>query len=268
VPIDNVLRYDDVPLEDFMACLYQYDQRMDAGYLPPPGHLSEVKLTGRWSPGSGDSEAPLSIYLLQEVDAISEMTETFLILASEGDVAPDLRALGLQMKTYLASRGEPSMIRIDPRYGPVCGSGLEPVDPAIRWDRPRLYLAIYLTSDPGSPSLAVMEYVPQNLQGRFKSLFEKYNGISPKKPSLLSKAWDRLKLSAPAPAELEDKVDYTLVRKLVPFLARQKVHTVRISLIFKEMGARDTASILLDKRYSASSATGHDRFLASLGELM
>jgi len=75
---------------------------------------------------------------------------------------------------------ESVLFRIDPRYGLVTGSAVEPVDPTIKWDKPGIYTALYLTSDPTSPSIAVMEYVSEENLKRFIEIFEKYNGISPK----------------------------------------------------------------------------------------
>ena len=43
----------------------------------------------------------------------------------------------------------------------------------------RTYIALYLTEDPASPSLAVAEYVPVEQRKRFQEVFQRYNQIPP-----------------------------------------------------------------------------------------
>ena len=259
----GTLRFDDVPLEDFLASLSQHEQDVRLGYLPRAVNLKEVRFTGRL----GGPEGPaVRLFLLQETEALSQVTETFLVLAGPSEAAAALRDTGVALRTFLGARKEPSLFRIDPRYGLVCGSALEAVEPSVKWDRPGAYVTIYLTDDPGSPSLAVVEYVTAENQRRYAEIFQRYNGVAPKKPSLFGGALKRL-AGAPAPAPGSGRVNYRIVKALTQFLSTRGLAGATVSLIFKDVGPADAASCLLDSRYRNDTPGRTDRFLPSLGEL-
>jgi len=256
----DTLRYDEVPLEDFLASLAQHEQDVRPGFLPRASSLKEVLFAGRL----GGPEGPrVRLFLLQEMEALSQTTETFLVLAGPGDAAPLLAETGIALATFLRSRGEPVLLRIDPRYGLVCGSALEPVDPTVKWNRPGAYLTLHLTDDPGSPSLAVMEYVAAEHQRAFADLFLRYNGIAPKRPSFFGGALKRL-AGAPPPAPTT-RVNYRVVKVLAQFFGARGLSGATVSLIFKGVTAEELPSCLLDARYR--NANHGDRFLPSVGEL-
>lgn len=256
----DTLRFDEVPLEDFLASLAQHEQDVRPGYLPRAGHLKEVVIAGRL----GGSEGPkVRLFLLQEMEALSQVTETFLVLAGPGEAAPLLAETGLALRSHLCSHGEPALVRIDPRYGLVCGSALEPVDPSVKWDRPGAYLTIHLTDDPGSPSLALMEYVAAENQKAFADLFQRYNGIPPKRPSLFGGALKRLAGSPAHPPAA--RVSYRLVKGLAQFLGSKGLADATVSLIFKGVSETELPNCLLDAGHRRPNSG--DRFLPSLGEL-
>lgn len=260
VGLSDTLRYDEVPLEDFLASLAQHEQDVRPGFLPRAGSLKEVLFSGLL----GGPEGPrVRLFVLQEMEALSQVTETFLVLAGPGNAAPLLAETGLALAAFLRSRGEPTMLRIDPRYGLVCGSAQEPVDTTVKWDRPGAYLTLYLTDDPGSPSLAVMEYVPPENQKTFCDLFQRYNGVAPKKPSFFGGALKRL-AGAP-PAAPAARVNYRLVKGLAQFLGAKRLSGATVSLIFKGISAEELPNCLLDSDHRILDPS--DRFLPSLGEL-
>ncbi len=263
----SVLRYDDLPLDDFLVCLLQHEKDGRAGYLPAPANLKEVRFSVK-RPAPPAGHGPLNLFLLQETDAISQIAEGFVILAGSGQMARDLRDETLALTDILRKAGQPALLRIDPRYGLVCGSALEPVDPSIRWDRPGAYAAVYLVSDPGSPSLAVMEYIPHEQRPRFSELFLKYNHVPPSTPSLLASAWKKLRGGSLAqPAGAPAQISYRLVKLVARFLKARSLSPAFISVIYKGVEPADCPALLLDP-HNAVTASGHyDRFFASLSEL-
>ena len=58
----SVLRYDDVPLDDFMVSLAQHEQDVRVGFLPKAAHLKEARFSVR----RPADLRPVEIYLLQE----------------------------------------------------------------------------------------------------------------------------------------------------------------------------------------------------------
>jgi len=256
----DTLRFDEVPLEDFLASLAQHENDVRPGFLPRAANLKEVLFAGRL----GGADGPrVRLFLLQEMEALSQTTETFLVLAGPGDASSLLAETGLALAAFLRAHRESVLLRIDPRYGLVCGSALEPVDPTVKWNRPGAYLTLYLTDDPGSPSLAVMEYVAAEQQRTFADLFQRYNGIAPKRPSFFGGALKRL-AGAPPPAQV-NRVNYRLVKSLAQFFGTRGLAGATVSLIFKGVTAADLPNCLLDARYRSSDHG--DRFLPSVGEL-
>lgn len=257
-----VVRFDEVPLEDFLLALARHEQDVRTGFLPRAGHLKEACFQGRL----GDPGVPVRLFLLQETEALSQVTETFLVLSGPGDQGALLRDAALALREFLKASGEPALFRVDPRYGVACGSALEPVDPTLRWDRPGAYIALYLTADPASPSLAVSEYVAAENQKRFRELFEAYNGLPPAKPSLLGGAFRRLK-GAPAPPPGRGKVHYRTLKLLARFLQTLGLVEAKVSLIFVGLDASELPSCLLDPALRVEGSGRIDRFLPSLAEL-
>jgi len=210
----------------------------------------------------------LNFFLLQETDALSQITENLVILSGSGKASRDLRDEALALRDFLRTSGQPALLRIDPRYGLVCGSALEPVDPSIRCDRPGAYAAVYLVSDPGSPSLAVMEYIPQELRRRFSELFLKYNQVPPSTPSFLASAWKKLRGGSLAqPAGAPAQIGYRLVKLVARFLKTRNLAPAFISVIYKGIEPADCPSLLLDPRCAMTVSGHYDRFFASLSEL-
>lgn len=266
MPAGTTLRFDQVPLEDFLICLMQYEVDVRTGFLPPAKNLKESRFESSWSALSADERVPLSLYLLQETDALSRRTESFLLVHAPSAAAAPLRDLTLRLRHHLGKNGQPALFRIDPRYGLTAGSAMEPVDPAIRWDRPGTYIALYLTEDPASPSLAVMEYVPADQRKRFQELFQRYNQVSPATSGLFKSTFKKL-LGENRSLKPARKLTYKLLRSLAAFLSEEQVHEPRISLIYKDLSPEDGKRVLLDPKLGAFHLSGQDRFVASLGEL-
>jgi hypothetical protein len=266
VPAGTTLRFDQVPLEDFLACLMQHERDVRPGYLPPVRNLKEARLQTLWRPAGYRDDATLSIYLLQETDALTQKVETFLLLHGPSGAAAALADLAGRLKRSLASRGQHSLFRIDTRYGLVNGSALEPVDPSIKWDRPGCTVALYLTEDPASPSLALMEYVPAEHRRKFQELFLRYNQVQPSAPGLLESTFKRFVGGAKA-VDPPRRLTYALLKGLAAFLAVEGVQNTTVSLIFKDLTADEGKRVLLDPKFGAFYPSGQDRFVASLGEL-
>jgi len=264
----TTLRIDNLPLEDFFTILNQHDRDVRIGYLPKHSFLKEVKLECLWQGDGLGAPVHLTLYCMEETDPLSEVTETFLILSTRSEAARALIPLAKRLKEALVSIREPSLFRVDPKYGIVHGSCVEPVDPSVRWDRPGVYVALYLTTDPASPSLAVMEYVPPDQEKKFTHLFEKYNGVAPKKPSLLTSAWTRLTRKAPPPAEARaNKINYKLIKLLSQFLQREHAMSATVSLIFKNVEPEDVPKLMVDSAFVTAAKSGNDRFFGTLSEL-
>ncbi len=266
MPSGTTLRFDHVPLEDFLACLKLHETDVRSGYLPPARALKEARFQAVWEPSAGEPPASLSLFLLQETDALSQRSEAFLLVHAPSGTASFLRDLALRLRRYLQKRQIPSLFRLDPRYGLVTGSALDPVDPAVKWDRPGAYVALYLTEDTASPSLAVMDYVSTEHRKRFQEQFQRYNQVPPSTPSLLKATFKRL-LGGAVEAEVPRKLTYRLLTGLAGFLGEEGVTSPTLSLIFKDLAASDGKRVLLDPRYGAFYSSGQDRFVASLGEL-
>jgi len=259
----TTLRYDDLPLADFLAAL---GLRERPGLLPEPTALKEACLAAAWSPVAGES-SPLTLYLVQERDALTETQEAILLVQGEGRHGRPLRELVLRLARFLRGRKIPSLFRIDPRYGLLVGSALEPLDPAVKWDRPRVYAALALTADPASPSLALLEYVPPSQQAAYRALFVKYNGVEPARPGRLARAFRRWTGGRTAGEGSPGRLTYGMVATLGAFLQREKVENASLSLIFKGISAAEAARFVLDPGRATFHPSGHDRFFASLGEL-
>jgi hypothetical protein len=266
VPAGTTLRFDQVPLEDFLACLMQYERDVRPGYLPPVRNLKEAKLQTLWRPPGAREDATLSIYLLQETDALTQKVETFFLLHGPSGAAAAMADLAGRLRQSLAKRGHRALFRIDTRYGLVNGSALEPVDPSIKWDRPGCTIALYLTEDPSSPSLALMEYVPAEHRRKFQELFVRYNQVQPSVPGLLKSTFKRFVGGAKA-VDPPRKLTYALLKGIAAFLAVEGVQNTTVSLIFKDLSADEGKRVLLDPKFGAFYPSGQDRFVASLGEL-
>lgn len=266
MPAGTTLRFEQVPLEDFLTCLLQYERDVRPGYLPPVRNLKEAKLQTQWRPPNHREDVTLNLYVLQETDALTQKVETYLLLHAPSSVASALADLAGRLKVALAKRGQPSLYRIDTRYGLVNGSTLEPVDPTVKWDRPGCNVALYLTEDPASPSLALMEYVPAEHRRKFQELFLRYNHVQPSAPGLLASTFKRFVGGAKA-VEPPRRLTYALLKGLAAFLAVEGVQGTTVSLIFKELTAEEGKKVLLDPKFGAFYPNGQDRFLASLGEL-
>jgi len=267
VPVGTTVRYDSVPLEDFLACLRHFEDDVRQGYLPRPEHLKEAMIQASWSPRTNAAACPLALYILHEKEALSDRVETFVVLSTESAASSQLRDVCLRLRGYLESRGMGGFFRIDPRYGLLYGSALEPVDPAVKWDRPGAYAALYLTRDAGSPSLALLDYVPLGMQERYKALFLKYNRLQPPRPGFFASALKKFRQGPAGSDGGAQKPGYTLLKVLAAFLNREKVTAASLSLIFKDLSPADTQAALLDGSYATFYPSGHDRFLNSLGDL-
>jgi hypothetical protein len=264
----STLRIDNLPLEDFFTILAQYDRDVRTGFLPKPSFLKEVKLECLWQGDDLGSPAHIALYCLEETDPISDVTETFIITATRSEASRAVMPFSKRLRDSLLAIKEPGLFRIDPKYGMVHGSCIEPVDPSIRWDKPGIYTALYLTTDPASPSLAVMEYVPPENLKRFTQVFEKYNGVPPKKPSILTNAWNRLTRKAPSETENKSKkINYKLIKVLSQFLQREHAMSATVSLIYKNIEPQDVPKLMVDQNFVVAAKSGSDRFFGTLSEL-
>lgn len=267
MPIGTTLRYDTIPVEDFLAGLAQHERDGKGRFLPRQENLKEAFFRGRGPCTAAAEGFPMTLFVLQEEDALSGRTEVFCLLHSEGRFAACLRDAGLALRAHFGARGARSFFRIDPRYGLVCGSALEPVDPSIKWDRPGAYVTLYLTQDAGSPALALLDYVPSAQKERFQSIFQAYNGVAAPAAGFLASAWKRLKGTEPVKSSAPGGLGYPLLKTCAAFLGRQGFKGVSVSLIYKDIGASEAPSFLLDADLATFFPSGHDRFFASLGEL-
>jgi hypothetical protein len=266
VPAGTTLRYDKVPLEDFLACLGQHEQDVRVGFLPPQSSLKEVLLEAR-AKVSGEEALPLAFYLLQETDALSQRTEIFVLIHGPSARASALRELAVRFRRFLEVRKIPSLFRLDPRYGLVYGSAAEPVDETLKWDRPGSYVALYLTTDPASPGLAVGEYVALEYRRRFHELFLKYNRVPPATPGLLAATWKKILMKDRREEAAPRRITYRLLKAFCAFVAEEAMEGAVISFICKDLSQEDGRKILLDSKYGTFLPAGQDRFFASLGEL-
>lgn len=245
----------------------QHESDVRRGFLPPPSSLKDVKLWGNL-PWPGEEETvPLSLFLMQEVDALTQRTEAFVLLHAPSRWAPVLQEEAHRLREFFRKRQAPTLFRIDPRYGLLCGSAQEAVDPSVKWDRPGTYVALYLTDDPSSPSLALLDYVPMDLRERYHQLFMKYNGVHAKGARSLTSTWKRLLGHGGHAATGPHSVNYRMVKGLAQFLQGEKVTSATISLIFKDVPPDALRDSLLDSSLASHHSSGQDRFFASLGEL-
>jgi len=266
VSTGTTLRYDGVPLEDFLMCLVQQQKNPQAECLPRPFFLKEARLEANWRYEVDKPEVPLSLYLLQEREALTETEEVFLIAHAPGHVSVELRDLALKLRTFLEHRQLPCYFRIDPRYGLVYGSALESLDNTIKWDRPGVYTTLCLTTDLSSPSLALLDYVAQTQRKRYQEMFFKYNSAHPISQGFLKATWKRLK-GAEKTEKTPRRLSYSMLSLLATFLSLGLFREAKISLIYKDLPPHQAIACLIDTAYSSSYEAGHDRFFASLGDL-
>lgn len=243
----------------------QHEADVRLGYLPPAANLKEARFEASLSCPGGSF--PLTLFLVQETEALSQQVEVFALLQAPSSWAAQLRDAAVRLKGFFEKRQIPCLFRLDPRYGLTYGSALEPVDPTIKWDRPGAYVALYLTEDPASPSLALLDYVAQGQKRRFQDLFLKYNRIPPSSPGLLKSTWKKLMGSEAKIDAGRRKLNYRLLKTSAAFLAAERAESPLISLIYKDVAATGAQRNLLDASYSTYSSSGQDRFFASLGEL-
>lgn len=262
----TTLRYDGVPLEDFLECLLQQHQNPQSDCLPGPYFLKEARLEANWRYDVGEPEVPLTLYLLQEKDALTELEEVFLIVHAPGHVSAELRELALKLKSFLDHRKVACYFRIDPRYGLVYGSALEPIDDAIKWDRPGVYVTLCMTADLTAPSLALLEYVAQTQRKAYQEIFYKYNRVHAVSVGFLKSTWKRIRGSE-QPDHAPRKLSYGTLSLLATFMSLGLFREAKVSLIYKELPPRMAITCLIDPAYSSSYEAGHDRFFASLGDL-
>lgn len=265
----STLRIDNFPLDDFLVILNQYERDVRTGYLPKNSFLKEFKLECLWSSKELASPVHVAIYCLDELETLSDILETFIIVSTSSEASRVIMDFSKRLRTSLLSIKENALFRIDPRYGAVHGSAVEPIDSSIKWDKPGIYTALYLTSDPSSPSLAVMEYVPPENQKKFAAIFEKYNGVPPKKPSFWSNAISKLTgKSSSSIQEKTRKINYKLVKTLINFLQKERAMSGTISLIYKNIEPEDVPNLLVDKMYVITAKSGSDRFFGTLADLV
>jgi len=265
----STLRIDNFPLDDFLVILNQHERDVRKGYLPRASFLKEFKLECLWAGDGLNSPVHISIYCLDELETLSDTLETFIIVSSSSEASRAIIPFSKRLKDALLSIKENVLFRIDPRYGAVHGSAVEPIDLSIKWDKPGIYTALYLTSDPASPSLAVLEYVPPGNQKKFSSLFEKYNGVPPKKPSFWLSALGKLTGKNTASSkEQTRKINYKIARTLITFLQKERAMSGTISLIYKNIEPEDVPNLLIDKMYIVTAKGGSDRFFGTLADLM
>ncbi len=268
MPGGKTLRYDNIPVEDFLTALVRHQQDRRPGYLPPQETLKEVMFEGlkRFSKTSGG--VPLRCYRLQETDAITGTVETFLIIHGEGSEDAFVKSTSLHFKAYLEKYGVDCLFRIDPRYGLLVGSASEPVDTEVKWNRPGAYATLYLTGDSGSPSLALMDYVALGRRERYKELFRRYNKVSPRQPGFLATTWKRFRGSERAAKGVSDgRSAYLDINIISDFLRREKFEAVTVSLIYQGVAPNAADRALIDANLATFLPRERGRFFASLGEL-
>jgi hypothetical protein len=262
----KTLRYDGVPLEDFLVCLTHLQKAPQSQSLPQAEFLREARLEAGWRYDVDGPEVPLSLFLLQERDALTERTEVFIIAHAPGGTSAPLREMAVKLKEFLEHRQLPCHFRIDPRYGLVCGSALEPIDETVKWDRPGVYTTLVLTHDLSSPSLALLDYVAQTHRRRYQEIFAKYNRVQPVSVGFLKSTWQRFR--GPEKGDHSPrKLSYGMLAVLATFLSIGLYRQAKVSLIFKDVPDAQAKATLLDPGFSSAYDSGHDRFFASLGEL-
>jgi len=265
---DEALRYDNLPVDDFLTALANHERNEKRNLLPMEEYVSQVMFSGQFSPGGSGKPAELSCYWLEETDPLSEKVETFVLFHTSGEQARLLKDISLSFKAFLSKYGVPGLFRIDPRYGLVCGSALEPIDSEVHWNKPGAYTALYLTKDPASPSLALLEYVHQSRRDRFAEIFRKYNGVAPAKPGLLATTWKRLRgKESGTSGTARGRRAYRDIKMIAAFLKQNALKDVKFSIIYKGRGLGDM-SFLLDSNFATHVPGGNTRLFSSLGDLM
>lgn len=264
----STLRIDNLPVEDFLTILNQYEKDVRKGYLPKQSFLKEAKLEALWMADELSSPIKIAIYLLEELETLSDILETFIIISTSNEGSKAIINFSKRLKEELIRNKEPVLFRIDPRYGLVHGSAIEPIDPSIKWDKPGIYTALYLTSDPASPSLAVMEYVSPEYLKKFISIFKKYNGVEPKKPSFWLNALSKLTGKSSSQTEKPRKINYKILRILINFLHKEKAMSATISLIYKNIEPIEVTNLLVDPIFVSTAKSGADRFFGTLADLL
>lgn len=265
----EAVRYDKLSIEDFLTALTSHERDGRKGFLPDQDSVSQMMFEGKIASTGSGSPVTLDCYRLEETDPLSETVETFFIFHCGGDESETLRDVSLSFKAYLDKHGVGCFFRIDPRYGLVSGSAIEPVDPEVRWNKPGAYTTLYLTNDAASPALALLEYVPVARKDRYSELFKKYNGVPPAKRGILSATWKRLTSSeAEQNSRKRGRPAYMDVKMIAGFFKKSGFTDVTISIIYEGRGLSDSPSLLIDSGLATYLSSGNARFFTSLGDLM
>jgi len=260
----NSLRYDEIPLSDFLTAVAEHRQDVRRGLLPKVDKLHALKLSGLYGEGEAPSE-DITLYLLNEENPLLGETERFLLLHAPASLSSALERHGMALRDYLRERDLPVLFRIDPRWGLITGSATHAVDPMLKWDKPNAYLCLYVTSDPGHPSLALADYVATEHRKAWNAAFEKANGTPPKKSSLLSRAVAAL--SGRKGGESAPRLSWAQIQELLAYLPEKMGWQLpTVSVIFYPCDTDEARSFLLPPEKMAV-VTGAGRFFASLGEL-
>jgi hypothetical protein len=270
MPDANVLRYDSVPMEDFLQALTLHEQNADRGALPRPAALRAVRIAGNAQ--TEKEPYPLELFSIAEYNPLAAQIEAFVVLRAPSIQARELEKLALQVRQELAARGFKTLFRVDPRYGLLSGSAMGAVDPTVRANKPFCFATLYLTDDPAHPALALLDYVDKAQRPRYEQIFKKVNGVSAKgAPSFnfsLSKFLGGKKEPA-APPPAVSPIRYAHLRTLLMALGNKMfVRQLTVSLIFSGVTDREIENCFLDKHHSMHQASGQAQFFASLDELL
>jgi len=265
----NVLRYDTVPMDDFLQALTLHEQNADRGALPRPAALRAVRISGMAQ--TEKEPYPFELYSIAEYNPLAAQVEAFVVLRAPSGNARELQKLAPKVRQELASRGFKTLYRIDPRYGLLSGSAMASVDPAAR-SKPWCFITLYLTDDPGHPALALLDYVDKANRPAFETAFKKANGMAAKGAPVFNFSFSKFLGGKKEPANPVPPVSplrYAHLRTLLMALGNSFfVRQLTISLIFSGVTDREVENCFLDKHHSVHQASGQAQFFASLDELL
>lgn len=264
---ESILRYDAIPVDDFLQVLTLHEQSASRGALPPPQCLRAVKVAGTINAATPWA---LELYSCAEHNPLTGETESFVVLRAPSGQAKDLERFAGMLKRELISKGLKTLFRIDPRYGLLTGSAQFAADTSVRTEA-WAFAALYLTDDPGHPALALLDYVSKDHRKRYEMLWKKYNGLDPRGAPVFSFSLGKLlgKKKEEAPAPPVSPIRYPRLRTLIVAMNNMfGAKGLTVSILFGGVGEADAGRCMLDKTRSARQASGPTNFFDSLEELL
>ena len=265
------LRYDDVPWPDFSATLKEHLLHPAKRLLITDFKLRDFRIAAQRNRAGNlqldedpKRNREVLFFFLREPDLVEQAVHQYLVISTDSDGADDLLRIAQRFRLDLRGKAMDTLFRVDPRYGIVVGSSLEPVNRFGVKERPCCFVTLVFSKNPAHPLVALEDYVDREDRGRFQQIFEKYNHQPPGKPPLMKRIFGSGTVTL-SPTGW----NYRILSELALILStRYYLFPQRISLIFENVHDSELEACVLDRSRSVFQTSGTARFFSSTEELL